>query len=115
MENREITIEELQIGDEILTLTQQPKYLKVLELPRKSKVPYKWRQGIDRYISVKCRVNVDITAKQSTKYCYKTKASIPYTYNDKNYNIKAPEEDSPIEKFDLNFKQIWLVKRENNN
>lgn len=112
MENREITIEELQPGDEILTLTQQPKYLKVLETPRKSKVPFKWRQGTDRYIAVKCRVNVDITAKQSTKYCYKTKGVIPYTYHDKNYNIKAPEEDSPIEKFDLNFKQIWLVKRE---
>jgi hypothetical protein len=112
MENREITIEELQPGDEILTLTQQPKYLKVLETPRKSKVPFKWRQGIDRYISVKCRVNVDITSRQRTKYCYKTKASIPYTYHDKNYNIKAPNEDSPIEKFDLNFKQIWLVKRE---
>ena len=112
MENREITIEELQIGDEILTLTQQPKYLKVLELPRKSKVPFKWRQGIDRYISVKCRVNVNVVPRQSTKWCNVAKASIPYTYYNKNYNIKAPEEDSPIEKFDLNFKQIWLVKRE---
>ena len=115
MENREITIEELQIGDEILTLTQQPKYLKVLELPRKSKVPYKWRQGIDRYIAVKCRVNVDITSRQGTKYCYKTKGTVPYTYYNKDYNIKAPTEDNTIEKFDLNFKQIWLVKRENNN
>jgi hypothetical protein len=83
MENREITIEELQIGDEILTLTQQPKYLKVLELPIKSKVPYKWRQGIDRYIAVKCRVNVDITSRQGTKYCYKTKGTVPYTYYNK--------------------------------
>lgn len=111
MENREITIEELEIGDEILTLTQQPKYLKVLETPRKSKVAYAWRPGVDRYIAVKCRVNVDITAKQGTKYCYKTKGSISYTYYDKNYNIKAPEENSPVEKFDLNFKSIWLVKR----
>jgi hypothetical protein len=89
MENREITLEELQPGDEILTLSQQPKYLKVLETPRKSKVPYTWRQGIDRYIAVKCRVNVDITSKQTTKYCYKTKTIIPYTYQDKNYNIKV--------------------------
>ena len=115
MENREITIEELQPGDEILTLTQQPKYLRVLEVPRKSKVPFKWRQGIDRYIAVKCRVNVDITSRQKTKYCYKTKSTIPYTYYNKDYNIKPPTEDSPIEKFDLNFKQIFLVKRENNN
>lgn len=112
MENREITIEELQPGDEILTLSQQPKYLKVLEIPRKSKVPYTWRTGIDRYIAVKCRVNVNITSRQGTKYDYKTKGVIPYTYYNKDYNIKAPEEDSPIEKFDLNFKQIWLVKRE---
>jgi hypothetical protein len=115
MENREITIEELHPGDEILTLTQQPKYLKVLEVPRKSKVPYTWITGIDRYIAVKCRVNVNVVPIQRTKWCYKTKASIPYTYYNKDYNIKAPEEDSPIEKFDLNFKQIWLVKRENNN
>jgi hypothetical protein len=110
MENREITINELEIGDEILTLTQQPKYLRVLEVPRKSKVTG-WG-GRDRYIAVKCRVNVDITSKQTTKWCYKTKGSIPHTYFDKDYNIKAPEEDSPVEKFDLNFKKIWLVKRE---
>ena len=115
MENREITIEELQIGDEILTLTQQPKYLKVLEVPRKSKVGWQWRPEIDRYIAVKCRVNVDITSRQRTKYCYKTKGTVPYTYYNKDYNIKPPTEDNPIEKFDLNFKQIWLVKRENNN
>lgn len=112
MENREITIEELQPGDEILTLTQQPKYLKVLEVPRKSKVPYTWRTGIDRYIAVKCRVNVDLTSRQANRYDYKTNSFVMKTVYDKNYNIKAPEEDSPIEKFDLNFKQMWLVKRE---
>tara|TARA_R110000868_G_scaffold336584_1_gene597506 strand:+ start:110 stop:451 length:342 start_codon:yes stop_codon:yes gene_type:complete len=112
MENREITIEELQSGDEIITLTQQGKYLKVLETPRKSKVAYKWRTGVDRYISVRCKVNVDITPKQGSKYDHKTKSSIPYTYEVKEYNIKAPEDNSPIEKFDLNFKKLWLVKRE---
>ena len=112
MESREITIEELEIGDEILTLTQQPKYLKVLEIPRKSKVGWTWRPGIDRYIAVRCQVNLDITTRQGTKYDYKTKGVIPYTYENKVYNIKAPQEDSPIEKFDLNWKTIWLVKRE---
>ena len=112
MENREITIEELQPGDEILTLTQQPKYLKVLEVPRKSKVGWQWSPGIDRYIAVKCRVNVNITSRQSNRYDYQTKGYVMKTIYDKEYNIKAPEEDSPIEKFDLNFKQIWLVKRE---
>jgi hypothetical protein len=38
--------------------------------------------------------------------------SVTYTYDVKSYKIEAPKEDSPIEKFDLNFKQIWLVKRE---
>jgi hypothetical protein len=112
MENREITIEELQPGDEILTLTQQGKYLKVLETPRKSKVPYTWRTGVDRYISVRCKVNVDVTSKQGTKYDHKVKGIVPYTYDVKEYNIKAPEENSPVERFDLNFKKIWLVKRE---
>ena len=112
MENREITIEELQPGDEILTLTQQPKYLKVMETPRKSKVGWQWRPAIDRYISVRCKVNVDITSKQGTKYDYKKKGTVTYTYDVKEYNIKAPEDNSPIEKFDLNFKKLWLVKRE---
>jgi hypothetical protein len=110
MENQLIKIEDLEIGDEILTLTQQPKYLKVMEVPRKSKVAYKWRPGVDRYINVKCKVNVDITQRQGTKW--RNGQTIPYTYKIKSYKIEAPEEDSPVEKFDLNFKQIWLVKRE---
>lgn len=112
MENREITIEELEIGDEIITLTQQPKYLKVLEIPRKSKVGWSWRPGIDRYISVRCKVNLTKTSRQTTKYDRKAHGYFPTIVYDKNYNIKAPEEDSPIEKFDLNWKKIWLVKRE---
>ena len=112
MENQLINIEELEIGDEILTLTQQPKYLKLVEVPRKSKVVHKWRPGIDRYISVKCRVNVAITQRQGTKWDSVLRQSVPYTYDVKSYKIDAPEEDSPVEKFDLNFKQIWLVKRE---
>jgi len=112
MENQLINIEELEIGDEILTLTQQPKYLKLVEVPRKSKTVHRWQPLVDRYISVKCRVNVDIRQRQSTKWDYVLKQSVPYTYDIKSYKIEAPEEDSPVEKFDLNFKQIWLVKRE---
>jgi hypothetical protein len=111
MENQLINIEELEIGDEILTLTQQPKYLKLVEVPRKSKKGYTWRPLDERYISVKCRVNVDIKQRQGTKYDHVLRQSVPYTYDVKSYKIEAPEEDSPIEKFDLNFKQIWLVKR----
>lgn len=112
MENQLINIEDLQIGNEILTLSQQPKYLRVMEIPRKSKVPYTWGPITERYIAVKCKVNVDVTQKQSTKWDYKSKQSVPYTYFDKIYKIEPPKEDSPIEKFDLNFKEIWLVKRE---
>ena len=112
MENREITIEELQPGDEIITLTQQGKYLKVMETPRKSKVPYTWRVGVDRYVSVRCKVNITSTPKQGTKYDRISKQYIPYVYDVKEYNIMAPEDNSPVEKFDLNFKKIWLVKRE---
>lgn len=112
MENQSIKIEDLEIGDEILTLTQQPKYLKVMEVPRKSKTIFKWRPLEDRYISVKCKVNVDITQRQATKYDYILKQSVPYSYDVKKYKLEAPEEDSPVEKFDLNFKEIWLVKRE---
>lgn len=115
MENREITIDELQPGDEILTLSQQPKYLRVLEVPRKSKVGWTWRQGIDRYISVRCKVSVIKTPRQGTKWCYKTKTTIPYTSYHKDYSITCPKDDDEVEKFDLNFKKMWLIKRENNN
>jgi hypothetical protein len=113
MENQLIKIEDLEIGDEILTLTQQPKYLKVVEVPRKSKTIFKWRPLEDRYISVKCKVNVDITQRQGSKWDSLLQQIIPYTYDIKKYKIEAPEEDSPVEKFDLNFKEIWLVKRNN--
>ena len=111
MENQLINIEDLEIGDEILTLTQQSKYLKVVELPRRSKVPYKWQPHVDRYINVKCQVNVDIKQRQGTKWDSVLRQSVPYTYDIRSYKIEAPEEDSPVEKFDLNYKQIWLIKR----
>jgi len=112
MENQLINIEELEIGDEILTLTQQPKYLKLVEVPRRSKTVYQWQPLVDRYINVKCKVNVDITQRSASKFDHILQRSVPYTYDIKKYKIEAPEQDSPIEKFDLNFKQIWLVKRE---
>ena len=112
MENQLINIEDLEIGDEILTLTQQGKYLKVMEVPRRSKTVYQWQPLVDRYINVKCKVNVGITQINSTRYDYVLQQSVPYSYDIKKYKIEAPEEDSPIEKFDLNFKELWLVKRE---
>ena len=112
MENQLIKIEDLEIGDEILTLTQQSKYLKVMELPRKSKTIFKWQPAVDRYINVKCKVNVAITQISSNKYDYVLRQSVPYSYDVKKYKIEPPEEYSPVEKFDLNFKEIWLVKRE---
>jgi hypothetical protein len=111
MENQLINIEDLQIGDEILTLTQQPKYLRVMEIPRKSKVPYTWGPITERYIAVKCKVNVDVTQRQGQTWDNVLKKGVPYTYDVKKYKIEAPKEDSPVEKFDLNFKEIWLVKR----
>lgn len=112
MENRLINIEDIEIGDEILTLTQQSKYLKVMELPRKSKVPYAWRTDVDRYVAVKCKVNLTLVQKYGYKWDGTLKKSINCQYDDKVYNMEAPREDSPVEKFDLNFKPIWLVKRE---
>jgi hypothetical protein len=112
MENQLIKIEDLEIGDEILTLTQQPKYLRVMEVPRKSKVAYKWQPLVDRYINVKCQINVDITQRQGQKWDSVLRQSVTYTYDIKKYKIEPPQEDSPVEKFDLNFKEIWLVKRE---
>ena len=83
-----------------------------MEVPRKSKTIFKWQPAVDRYINVKCKVNVAITQISSNRYDYVLRQSVPYSYDVKKYKIEPPEEYSPVEKFDLNFKEIWLVKRE---
>jgi len=114
MENRQITIDELQPGDEILTLSQCPRYLKVLETPRKSKKGWKWRQGVDRYISVRCKTNITKSFIQRTKWNRLTRTHIPHTYTVKQYNLIPPQNEDDVEKFDLNFHKMWLIKREEN-
>ena len=108
-----IETEQLQVGDEILVLSQQPRYLKIIEPLRESKA--KGWNNKKRFIAVKCLVNVTITPMNSSRWDYKTQSSVPYTYNNKVYELTPPDNNSIIEKFDLNYKQLWLVKRENNN
>lgn len=97
-ENREIMIEDLVVGDEIL-ISSNGKFIrgKVMVFPAK-------RKGSDSYKAVKCQVGVTKKTRSSI-YGGKT-----YTYTYKTYIIDGSEYNET--KFiDLNYKQLWLIKR----
>ncbi len=97
-ENREIMIEDLLVGDEIL-IPSNGKFIrgKVMNLPAK-------RKEMDSYKAVKCQIGV--TEKTRT-YNY---SGGPYTWTYKTY-IMDGSEYNKTKFIDLNYKQLWLIKR----
>ena len=97
----------LQPGDEIITSSgSQLRYYIVEEVPRVSKTNT-WHNGQTRYIAVKCRVA--ITMKTTTGFNAWNKT--PWTRTWKTYEFRVPNENDPITKVDLNFKQIYIINR----
>lgn len=99
-----IKIEELEIGDEILI----PKnsdfiFAKVIRKPQRSKATYRWRPSVDRWKSVKC-----IVKKREEKFTWGNSNQYSRTITryvcDGDYNAEKS--------LNLNFKSIWLVRRE---
>ncbi len=105
-----IETEQLKVGDEILILSQQPRYLKIMEPLRESKAA-SWNNK-KRFIAVKCLVNVTATTYNNTRWDFAKQTHVPYTYISRSYILSPPNDNSSIEKFDLNYKQLWLIKRE---
>lgn len=94
MENREITIEELEKGDEVIIHGNgYIRYVKLLRPLKKANKP-NYRGDIP-YSSVKCSF-----------------VHIPYSWDKKG--TLTGEGHNKEGYIDFNYKNIWLVKRENN-
>jgi hypothetical protein len=98
---------DLQIGDEIITNAgAQMRCFVVEEVPRVSKKKA-WYNGTKRYVAVKCRVAMEFKTSTGFNAWNKT----PWTRTYKTYEFRVPNENDPITKVDLNFKQIYIINR----
>ena len=107
MENKIITIEELEVGDEILISCQSFfKYLRVLTTPKINPKKLHWHTGQPMYGTVKC------STRQEEK--------ITYSYTDHNGNIinrigkewiVTPDDHNKTMSVELSDRQLFLVKK----
>jgi len=102
----EIDVSQLQLGDEFLYAVQgNIVRAKVIRPVQQKKVqPTYGTQGKTYYKSVKCQVAVKETTYNNT---WNGKTT---TYTKKEYNAS---DNYTVEKFvDLNYRNIWLIKKE---
>lgn len=100
----------LEPGDEIITCqSSEMRCYVVEEIPRISKLKT-WHNGRTRYIAVKCRAA--LTMKTTTGV--NTWTNKPYTNTYKTYEFRVPNDNDPIVKVDLNWKQIYIINKFNN-
>lgn len=101
----EITVDDLQLGDEFLYSVQGTiARAKVIRPVEKKKVQPTHIPGKTFYKSVKCKVAVKETS-YTTNWGGNTRV-----WTKKEYNAS---DNYTIEKFvDLNWRNIWLIKRE---
>jgi hypothetical protein len=106
MENQLITLEELEVGDEILVSCQSHfKYLKVLAPPTLSKTKVHWSTKQPLYTSVRCSTRQDVV---TNTYTWNGNS---YTRTTKVWRVTPEDHNMKISQ-DLNERQIWLVKKE---
>jgi hypothetical protein len=100
----------LQPGDEIITNQgSEMRYYVVEEAPRVSRLKT-WHNGKTRYIASKCRVAM--TMKTTTGiHAWNNQ---PWTNTWKTYEFRVPNENDPITKVDLNFKEIYITNKYEN-
>jgi len=99
----------LEPGDEIVTNqgSEMRCYI-VEEVPRVSKLKT-WSNGKTRYIAVKCRAAITMKTVKGINQWNKQ----PWTNTYKTYEFRVPNQDDPIVKVDLNFKQIYIINKFN--
>jgi hypothetical protein len=109
MENKLIEIENLQVGDEIIISCQSFfKYLKVLTPPvLGNKKAYRTNKPL--YKNVRCTTRQE----EVVAYSYTNGQGQVINRMDKKWIVTPKDHNIRISQ-DLNFRQIWLVKRENN-
>jgi len=97
----------LQPGDEIITNAgSEMRCYVVEEIPRVSK-KQTWHNGKTRYIAVKCRAAMT----QKTVSGVSAWNNKPWTNTYKTYEFRVPNENDPIIKVDLNWKQIYIINK----
>ncbi len=100
----------LEPGDEIITCqSSEMRCYVVEEIPRVSKLKT-WHNGKTRYIAVKCRAAM----KEKTVSGVNSWNNKPWTNTYKTYEFRVPNQDDPIVKVDLNWKQIYIINKFNN-
>jgi hypothetical protein len=108
MENRLIEIQDLQVGDEIMISCQSCfKYLKVLTPPTLSKTKKIWRTQQPAYTNFKCTTRQE----EVVRYSYTNSQGQVINRMAKEW-IVSPDGHNLRVSQDLNYRQIWLVKRE---
>jgi len=97
----------LEPGDEIITCHGSEMRCYVIEeIPRVSKLKT-WHNGRTRYIAVKSRAALtQKTTSHVNQWTGKT-----YTHTYKTYEFRVPNENDPIIKVDLNWKQIYIINK----
>ena len=97
----------LEPGDEIITCHgSEMRCYVVEEIPRVSKKKT-WHNGKTRYIAVKCRSSM----VEKTVSGVNTWTNKPWTNTYKTYEFRVPNENDPIVKVDLNWKQIYIINK----
>jgi hypothetical protein len=100
----------LEPGDEIITNHgSEMRCYVVEETPRVSKLKT-FHNGKTRYIAVKCRSAMTMKTTSGVN-SWNNK---PWTNTYKTYEFRVPNENDPIVKVDLNWKQIYIINKFNN-
>jgi len=107
MENVLIEAEDLQVGDEIMISCQSNfKYLRVLTPPTMSKTKIHWHTKQPMLGNFRCTTRQDVVAGRS----YVDRNGVTQTIMNKTW-IPSPDGHNLRVSQDLNYRQIWLVKR----
>ena len=106
MENKIITIEELEAGDEILISCQSFfKYLRVLSTPKINPKKLHWSTGQPLYGNVKCSTRQDEGVTSWTGYNGNIISRIIKKW------IVTPDDHNKTVSIDLSYRQLFLVKK----
>jgi hypothetical protein len=106
----EVKVQDLEVGDIVLLLGQVSKCVRIITKPILGATK-QWRPNDPWYKSMNVQVNMAMQAVIRTRWDYKTKAYIPYSFTEKVFILDTPPVDAPKLRVDLNYNRMWLVER----
>jgi hypothetical protein len=107
-----VNISDLEKGDEILVNSQGGfrRYC-ILETPRIGK-RLCWKTKLPMYIDVKVSTHIETTYRPSWQWANGVRVTVQVPI--KQYIVKETIEHNTIIKVDLNYKDMWLIKKHYN-